>query len=335
MMMEYLADEGVGRMTLSISHRADILVRHPYIKTGVALPTLPANHLNCRKLPILPLCEPLEIRRLLATGVVEVKGTPDADVIKISKSGSTITVKIGATATIIPPGPVHAIRIRAFEGNDSISVGGTLKIPLIVYGGAGNDTIFGSLGADKLSGGDGDDSIHGDRADDTLGGGAGNDKLFGDAGADVIKGDDGNDSIIGDGGDDNLKGGAGNDTINGGEKDDSVEGGAGNDAIHGNTGRDSLRGGADLDTIFGDTDNDQLFGGDGNDSLDGGQDDDMLDGGEGNDTLFDHSGSDIFQGQGGDDSLDSSDGTRGDGLNGGSGTNTVTKDLLDFESATV
>jgi hypothetical protein len=30
MMLEYLADEGVGRMTLSKRRRADILVRQPY-----------------------------------------------------------------------------------------------------------------------------------------------------------------------------------------------------------------------------------------------------------------------------------------------------------------
>src|SRR4051812_6044112 len=113
---------------------------------GVALLTLPANAPDCRKLPILPTCEPLEDRRLLSAvldgGIVQVKGTTAADVIKVSKSGSTLTIKIGTTATTFAAGGVDFIRIRGLDGNDSISVSGSLKIPLIVYGGAGNDTIF-------------------------------------------------------------------------------------------------------------------------------------------------------------------------------------------------
>jgi Ca2+-binding RTX toxin-like protein len=278
-------------------------VRHPQLTPELHLLKLPAKTLDCRKLLTLPLCEQLEPRRLLSAtlvdGIVQVKGTSAADVIKISKSGSKVMVKVGATSKSFPAGSVDSIRIRALDGNDSITGNQKLKIPIVVYGGAGNDTINGSQGDDTLKGGEGTDSLTG-RA-----------------------------------GNDNLSGGAANDTLSGGNGDDTLDGNAGNDLIHGNGGRDLLRGGADLDSMFGDADNDQLFGGDGNDSLDGGQDDDILNGGGGNDTLFDHAGSDLLNGDAGDDSMDSADGLRGDGLHGGSGTNTITKDTDDFESTTV
>src|SRR5258706_5644262 len=144
----------------------------PPFTLGVALLTLPANAPDCRKLPILPICEPVEERRLLSAvldgRVVQVKGTSAADVIKVSKSRSTLTVKIGTTSTTFAAGGVTAIRIRGLDGNDSITVGGTLKIPLIVYGGNGNDTIFGSAGADKLNGGASDYSIQGEKGRDNL-----------------------------------------------------------------------------------------------------------------------------------------------------------------------
>ena len=276
------------------------------------MPRLLKTTPDCRKLPSLPLCEPLEARQLLSAklvdGVLEVKGTAatsgtggstGADVISISKKRSTVTVKIGSASFPFPAGAVDLIRIKALDGNDTITASTKLQIPLLVYGGAGNDTITAGHGDDTLDGGDGTDSI------------------TGRAGADRIRG------------------GTGNDTLNGSDDNDTIDGEAGTDLIHGGNGADLIRGGADNDSLFGDNNNDQLFGGSGNDSIDGGNDDDILDGGTDNDTLFDHSGSDILRGQGGNDSLDSADGVRGDGLNGGTGTNTVTADTTDFNSPTV
>src|SRR5258706_7503627 len=149
---------------------------------GVALLTLPANAPDCRKLPILPTCEPLEERRLLSAvldaGVIQVKGTSAADVIKVSKSRSTLTIKIGTTTTTFAAGGVDAIRIRGLDGNDSITVGGTLKIPLIVYGGNGKHTLLGAPGADKLKRGARGDSNHGDKGQDNLNRGRANSQLL-------------------------------------------------------------------------------------------------------------------------------------------------------------
>ncbi len=115
----------------------------------------------------------------------------------------------------------YGISINAGDGNDKVvSVGEYL----IVSGGSGNDTIYGTRGHDTLVGGDGDDSI--------IGG-------------------SGRDSIEGNAGNDNLVGGHDNDYIVGGAGKDEVTGGMGRDWIDGSSGRDQLYGGYDRDTLIG------------------------------------------------------------------------------------
>ncbi|WP_418127723.1 Calx-beta domain-containing protein [Variovorax sp. KK3] len=78
-------------------------------------------------------------------------------------------------------------------------------------GTAGDDTIFGSDGRDK---------IHGLGGNDTLTGGGGADQIDGGDGNDVIDGGAGDDQLNGDAGNDTLISGAGRDTLNGGDGDD-------------------------------------------------------------------------------------------------------------------
>jgi hypothetical protein len=68
--------------------------------------------------------------------------------------------------------------------------------------GPGSDTLYGFLGADRLSGEDGNDTLWGLAGNDTLLGGNGNDKLHGDAGNDLLVGGRGNDALWGGSGDD-------------------------------------------------------------------------------------------------------------------------------------
>jgi hypothetical protein len=78
-------------------------------------------------------------------------------------------------------------------------------------GGAGNDTIYGTINADEINGG------------------AGNDKLFGLDDGDDIDGGDGADLIVGGAGSDSLVGGAGSDRFYG--DDQRPTGGWGDDTI--------------------------------------------------------------------------------------------------------
>jgi Ca2+-binding RTX toxin-like protein len=176
-------------------------------------------------------------------------------------------------------------------------------------------------------GGDGDDLVWGSQASDTLYGGGGRDVVIGDSGADTIYGDVGNNTgtapnqLLGGHGNDTIYGGGGNDYINGEWDNDLLFGNDGNDLIYGGLGADHLDGGAGDDLLWGgaditltgdyfgapitvtkdlvsgatiseswtiagdnetsDASNDTLLGGNGNDMLDGGAGADAMEGGSG------------------------------------------------------
>ncbi|WP_458790512.1 Hint domain-containing protein [Yoonia sp. MH D7] len=181
-----------------------------------------------------------------------------------------------------------------------------------IYGGTGNDTIFGRDDNDTLFGGTGNDYLDG---------GIDDDELYGDEGDDTILGGQGNDLIFGGDGDDLIYGGIGNDTINGGEGQDTIYGGAGDDTIQGNQDDDAIYGDEGNDTITGSLDDDLIFGGTGNDEIRGGTGDDMMFGDEGDDWIQGGGGDDIIYGGEGDDSLHGGDGD--DVIEGGDGNDII------------
>ena len=107
-----------------------------------------------------------------------------------------------------------------------------------LFGGAGNDTIFGQDDDDSLFGGTGSDFLDGGVDDDLIEGGDGSDELVGGQG---------NDDLSGDEGDDVLFGGDGEDLITGGEGKDVQFGGFGSDTFFGGNGGDVVVGGEDPD----------------------------------------------------------------------------------------
>ena len=108
----------------------------------------------------------------------------------------------------------------------------------------GDDQLEGGAGLDYLSGGTGADALVGGTDSDVLLGGANNDQLFGDnlvtdlaaavlaSETQAASGSRG-DWLSGDDGTDNLVGGAGNDVLLGGENEDLLIGGGGNDNLYG------------------------------------------------------------------------------------------------------
>ncbi|WP_376099023.1 calcium-binding protein [Roseomonas sp. CCTCC AB2023176] len=196
-------------------------------------------------------------------------------------------------------------KVSLLLGNDLYD-GGSGTVSGVVDGGAGDDTLVGGSGGERMAGGAGLDMLRGGGGDDrladeadgaTLDGGAGNDTLNGSAAADVLLGGDGDDIVAGAGGGDRLDGGAGFDLVSfagvtlGGLLAPvavDLQNEAGNlgpavDAI-----LDRFEGviGTDLgDTLFGDANANDLRGGDGNDVLDGRKGADTLRGGAGDDTM--------------------------------------------------
>jgi Ca2+-binding RTX toxin-like protein len=129
--------------------------------------------------------------------------------------------------------------------------------------GAGNDSVIGSSGADRIVAGDGFDFVDGREGNDLLFGGADGDRLVGGDGDDVLDGGDGNDNLAGGAGGDSLLGGSGNDLLDGGEGFDALDGGDGNDQLLGgdDASDDILTGGAGMDQLDGQDGSDTyLFG---------------------------------------------------------------------------
>ena len=89
----------------------------------------------------------------------------------------------------------------------------------LIFGFDGNDRLFGSDGKDTLLGGDGDDLVNGRGGNDFVSGENGNDNIFGGSGNDVLNGGSGNDHLTGRDGlsfseeNDTLTGGSGADTF--------------------------------------------------------------------------------------------------------------------------
>lgn len=267
----------------------------------------------------------------------EVRGTADNDEIAVSRvtvlvggeSVTSVQVTVNGIAgeAFIPWGPLE---IEGLAGHDTITIDPAVTIPVVIYGGDGNDTITAGSGNSSLYGGTGDDRLVGRGGNNLIEGGEGADTLVGGDGADTLYGHDGNDSMLGNGGDDELYGNDGNDTLAGGtgndylagnDDHDSLLGDAGNDTLHGNFGSDTLSGGSDDDHIFGGIGRDVIsgsigddtllggngmdlvYGGPGHDHIEGKGKADTLHGGIGNDTLVSGAGADLVLGEDGDDIL--------------------------------
>jgi Ca2+-binding RTX toxin-like protein len=134
--------------------------------------------------------------------VVMVNGTNGADVIDIFGAGTSASV-VGLSASVNisnSEGANDSLVINALGGNDSVTAT-TLPagvIRLFIDGGAGDDTLLGSQGADVFIAGDGNDFVFGDNGNDVALLGAGDDVFQwnpGD-GDDTIEGQDGTDTML-------------------------------------------------------------------------------------------------------------------------------------------
>ncbi len=130
----------------------------------------------------------------LGTGAVQlggrliIYGTAGNDDIKVNPGGGAPEIKVklnGAQSTYVG---VTEVVIYANAGDDDVQVVGGVRLPVTVFGGAGNDRIRAGGGDSVLVGGDGDDSLVGGTGRDVLIGGAGRDTLGGGGADDIVIG---------------------------------------------------------------------------------------------------------------------------------------------------
>ncbi len=269
----------------------------------------------------------------------------DDDSITLSTIGDNVVTLINGTPdtrySSVPLAKIGSITITGGSGANHIDLSGLTpglrKLTAVsVDGGAGDDTIIGSLFGDSLSGGAGNDSIDGGDGADLLSGGADNDTVQGGLGVDRITESGDFDITLATNAlqmrlptgevvsTDELSGVELAD-ITGGPSANRIDarrfvaglngitqiiGGGGSDTIIGSEGRDLifvfsrddsvLAQGGD-DTIYGGAGNDTLNGGAGNDQINGQLGNDLIYGSDGNDSLMGGDGADSLFGQGGND----------------------------------
>jgi len=192
---------------------------------------------------------------------------------------------------------VRQINISAGNGNDIVQIG-SLKIPVLVRGGRGDDTI---------SGGDGNDTLAGEGGFDTV---------FGRGGSDFLDG--------GSEGDD-IGGGAGNDTLDYSRRTANLNISLGSVADDGELGElDTVR--TDVETVIGGSGNDRISTTSGRAvRFEGRSGNDTLLGGGGNDIMLPDAGRDLVETYGGVDQIFGQD-NEIDTLNGGSRVDSGTFD---------
>ena len=133
--------------------------------------------------------EPLERRQLMsvtldAHGTLQITGSNHNDVISVvkrfvplSENSPAFLIEVNENGSwhSFDASKVKRIRATLGEGNDLFAASGSVRAPMTVDGGNGDDDIRGGIGNDVLRGGAGDDKISGQRGSDTIVGGAGSD----------------------------------------------------------------------------------------------------------------------------------------------------------------
>lgn len=131
----------------------------------------------------------------------EVNGGNGAETFTVTANGSRVRFdRVDPAPFALDIGTTENLVLNMNGGDDIFSAAGNLSplIQITVDGGAGNDTIGGSNGADVLLGGDGNDRIDGNQGNDVAFLGAGNDLFIWDPGdgSDVVEGQADYDALV-------------------------------------------------------------------------------------------------------------------------------------------
>jgi Ca2+-binding RTX toxin-like protein len=135
------------------------------------------------------------------TDTAEVNGGGGTEIFTLTANGTRVRFdRLDPAPFALDIGTTEKLVLNMNGGDDQFSATGNLAalIQITVDGGAGNDTIRGSNGADLLLGGVGNDFIDGQQGNDTAFLGAGEDAFQWDPGdgSDIVEGQDGTDTLL-------------------------------------------------------------------------------------------------------------------------------------------
>ena len=134
-------------------------------------------------------CEILEDRRLFS--VLTISDTAGSDLMKLSQSGSQLTVNLNGHSTVYDTTGVTEIDVNCTSGNDRVLTDSSVSEDEKITAGWGNDALTGGSGNVTILGGPGNDVLFAGNGNDVLTAGAGNTTMYGGTGHDTITGTSG------------------------------------------------------------------------------------------------------------------------------------------------
>ena len=133
----------------------------------------------------------------LSRGRLSFRGTAAVETITLTtETGNKLAVTVNGTKSTFDLARVRSIDFRTEGGNDVVIVNlpTTVRLPLFVRGGDGNDVLTSNYPA-FLDGGNGNDTLNGSAFGDKLVGGTGDDTLRSNGGRDIISAGSGKNRI--------------------------------------------------------------------------------------------------------------------------------------------
>jgi Ca2+-binding RTX toxin-like protein len=135
---------------------------------------------------------PITVRAALAgDGTLSVQGTAgDNNLLITTPGGGLVRVQgdvLGAPIEFPLPA-VSQVLVDLGAGDDWLLIAPTLTLPVVAFGGSGNDMVIGGGGPTVFAGGDGNDTLLGGGGRNILIGGNGSDFLYGGSNQDILIG---------------------------------------------------------------------------------------------------------------------------------------------------
>src|SRR3954454_18690861 len=181
------------------------MTRHPHRRTIAGAPRLirRASLIAVAAMAVAAAPSSAATGAQLDGDTLQIFGDNGEQTLAIVNQPTTFALDIGNNGTAdftFDRSTFSKIEVDGKGGNDRIDLvngGGAFDKPITVDGGAGNDTLRGAAGAEKLLGGSGDDDIDGNIGADTVDGGSGNDRIEWDPGdgSDTVDGASGTDAL--------------------------------------------------------------------------------------------------------------------------------------------